>query len=117
MSYLWAFIIGGLLCAIGQVLIDYTKITPAKILVTYVVLGVVISAFGWYQPFVDFAGCGASVPLTGFGHLLADGVRKAVDKDGFSGVFSGGLTASSAGISAALIFGFLISLCFKPKDK
>lgn len=117
MSYLWAFIIGGLLCAIGQVLIDYTKITPAKILVTYVVLGVVISGFGWYQPFVDFAGCGASVPLTGFGHLLADGVRKAVDKDGFLGVFTGGLTASSAGISAALIFGFLISLCFKPKDK
>lgn len=117
MSFLWAFIIGGILCAVGQVLIDYTKLTPARILVSYVVAGVIISAFGWYQPFVDFAGCGASVPLTGFGHLLADGVRKAVDKDGFLGVFTGGLTASAGGVSAALIFGFIVSLCFKPKDK
>ncbi|MGN0605679.1 MAG: stage V sporulation protein AE [Oscillospiraceae bacterium] len=117
MSFLWAFIIGGILCAVGQVLIDYTKLTPARILVSYVVAGVIISAFGWYQPFVDFAGCGASVPLTGFGHLLADGVRKAVDKDGFLGVFTGGLTACAGGVSAALIFGFIVSLCFKPKDK
>lgn len=117
MSFLWAFVIGGILCAVGQVLIDYTKLTPARILVSYVVAGVIISAFGWYQPFVDFAGCGASVPLTGFGHLLADGVRKAVDKDGFLGVFTGGLTACAGGVSAALIFGFIVSLCFKPKDK
>lgn len=117
MSYLWAFIIGGLLCAIGQVLIDYSKLTPARILVAYVVGGVLISAFGWYQPLIDFAGAGASVPLTGFGHLLAEGVRKAVDEKGFAGVLTGGLTASAGGITAALIFGLLVSLIFKPKDK
>jgi stage V sporulation protein AE len=117
MSYLWSFIIGGLLCAVGQVLIDYTKLTPARILVAYVVSGVIISAFGWYQPLVDFAGAGASVPLTGFGHLLAEGVRNAVDEKGFSGVITGGLTASAGGITAALIFGLLVSLIFKPKDK
>ncbi|MGN1480937.1 stage V sporulation protein AE [Porcipelethomonas sp.] len=117
MEYIWAFLIGGLLCAIGQVLIDYTKLTPARILVAYVVCGVIISAFGWYKPLVEFAGGGASVPLTGFGHLLAEGIRKAVDEKGFLGVFTGGLTSAAGGITAALIFGLLASLVFKQKDK
>ena len=117
MEYIWAFLIGGLLCAIGQVLIDYTKRTPARILVAYVVLGVVISAFGWYKPLVDLAGGGASVPLTGFGHLLAEGIRKAIDEKGFLGVFTGGMTSAAGGITAALIFGLLASLIFKQKDK
>ena len=117
MEFLWAFIIGGLFCAVGQVLIDYTKLTPARILVSFVVIGVVLSAFNLYQPILDFAGAGASVPLTGFGHILADGVRKAVDKDGFLGVFTGGLTSAAGGIAAALIFGLGVSLVFKPKDK
>ena len=117
MEYIWAFLIGGLLCAIGQVLIDYTKLTPARILVAYVVLGVVISAFGWYKPLVDLAGRGASVPLTGFGHLLAEGIRKAIDEKGFLGVFTGGMTSAAGGITAALIFGLLASLIFKQKDK
>jgi len=116
-NFFWAFIIGGLLCAIGQVLIDYTKLTPARILVSYVVAGVILSALNWYQPLVDFAGSGASVPLTGFGHLLAEGVRKAVDEKGFIGVFTGGLTASAGGITAALLFGLIIALLFRPKDK
>ena len=116
MEYIWAFLIGGLLCAIGQVLIDYTKLTPARILVAYVVLGVVISAFGWYKPLVDLAG-GGSVPLTGFGHLLAEGIRKAIDEKGFLGVFTGGMTSAAGGITAALIFGLLASLIFKQKDK
>lgn len=117
MSYLWAFIIGGLLCAVGQVLIDYTKLTPARILVSYVVAGVIISAFNWYQPLIDFAGAGASVPLTGFGHVLAEGVRKSVDEKGFIGIFVGGMTASSGGVTAALFFGLVISLICRPKDK
>lgn len=117
MDYLWAFLIGGIICAIGQLLIDYTKLTPARILVTYVVAGVIISAFGWYQPLVNFAGAGASVPLLGFGHTLAEGVRKSVDKDGFLGIFMGGLTSASAGITASLLFGLVMSLVFKPKDK
>lgn len=114
---IWAFIIGGLFCAIGQVLIDYTKLTPARILVTYVVAGVVLSALNLYKPLVELAGGGASVPLTGFGHTLAEGVRKAVDKDGFLGVFTGGFTSSAAGITAALLFGLIVSLIFKPKEK
>ncbi len=117
MELLWAFLIGGGLCAVGQVLIDYTKLTPARILVAYVVLGVAISAFGWYKPLVEFAGGGASVPLTGFGHLLAEGVRKAVDEKGFLGVFTGGMTSAAGGITAALIFGLIVALIFKPKDK
>lgn len=117
MNFFWAFIIGGLLCAAGQILIDYTKLTPARILVSYVVAGVILSALNWYQPLVDFAGSGASVPLTGFGHLLAEGVRKAVDEKGFIGVFTGGLTASAGGITAALLFGLIIALLFRPKDK
>ncbi len=117
MTYLWAFIIGGLFCAVGQVLIDYTKLTPARILVSYVVIGVILSGFNLYQPLVDFAGAGASVPLTGFGHLLAEGVRKAVDEKGFLGIFTGELTASAGGITAALMAGLLISVIFKSKDK
>lgn len=117
MEFLWAFIIGGLFCAVGQVLIDYTKLTPARILVAFVVAGVVLSALNLYQPILDFAGAGASVPLTGFGHTLAEGVRKAVDKDGFLGVFTGGLASAAGGITAALIFGLCVSLVFKPKDK
>lgn len=117
MQYVWSFLIGGLICAIGQILIDYTKLTPARILVSYVVMGVVLSAIGLYKPLVDFAGAGASVPLLGFGHLLAEGVRKSVDKDGFIGVLTGGLTSSSGGITASLLFGLLMSIIFKPKDK
>lgn len=117
MEYLWAFIIGGLLCAIGQLLIDYTKLTPARILVAYVVAGVILSGIGWYKPLVELAGAGASVPLTGFGNLLAEGVRKAVDKDGLIGAFTGGFTASAGGITMALVSGLVVALCFKPKDK
>ena len=114
---IWAFLCGGLLCAVGQVLIDYTKLTPARILTAYVTGGVLLSAFGWYLKLVDWAGAGASVPLTGFGHLLAKGVRKAVDEDGFLGIFTGGLTATAGGITAALVFGLLAALIFRPKDK
>ena len=110
MEYLKAFITGGLICAIGQVLIDYTKITPARILTAFVVSGVVLSAIGLYQPIAEFGGAGASVPLTGFGHLLAEGVREAVREKGFTGVFTGGLTA-------AIVAGLLASVVFKPKEK
>lgn len=112
-----AFFIGGIICAVGQLLIDYTKLTPARILTGFVVAGVILSAVGLYQPLADFAGAGATVPLTGFGHLLADGVRDNIDKDGFVGIFTGGLTASSAGITAALLAGLAASLVFKQKDK
>lgn len=112
-----AFVVGGLICAVGQVLIDYTKLTPARILTAFVVAGVVLSAFGLYQPLVDFAGAGASVPLTGFGHLLAEGVRKAVHEDGFIGILSGGMTAASAGITAALAAGLAASLVFRHRAK
>ena len=101
MEYMWAFIVGGLLCAIGQLLIDYTRLTPARILVAYVVAGVILSGIGWYKPLVELAGAGASVPLTGFGNLLAEGVRKAVDENGLIGAFTGGFTASAGGITAA----------------
>lgn len=112
-----AFLTGGILCAIGQLLIDYTKLTPARILVAFVVSGVFISAVGLYQPLIDFGGAGASVPLTGFGHLLAEGVRTGVDEKGLIGIFTGGLTAASGGISAAIIAGLAVSAVFKPKDK
>ena len=117
MDYIKAFIIGGLLCLIGQILIDKTKLTPARILVSYVVIGVLLGAIGIYQPFLDFAGAGASVPLTGFGSLLAKGVREAVDEQGLLGVLTGGLKASAGGIAAAIFFGLLASLIFKDKDK
>ena len=117
MDILKAFFIGGLLCAVGQVLIYYTKLTPARILTGFVVAGVILSAVGIYQPIVDFAGAGATVPLTGFGHLLAEGIRKAVSKDGFLGIFTGGLTASAGGVTAALLFGLTASVFFKQRDK
>ncbi len=117
MDWIKAFISGGLLCLIGQILIDYTKLTPARILTGYVVAGVIMSALGLYEPFVEFAGAGASVPLTGFGHLLADGVRDAVDENGLLGIFTGGISSAAGGITAALLFGLLASLIFKPKDK
>lgn len=117
LDYLKAFLVGGAFCAVGQLLIDYTKLTPARILVCYVVAGVVLGAFGWYKPLIEFAGAGASVPLTGFGSLLADGVKTAVDEKGLLGVLTGGLTASAAGITAAIVFGLLAALIFQPKDK
>ena len=117
MEFLKAFLVGGAICAIGQVLIDYTKLTPARILTSYVVAGVALSAFGIYGPLVDFAGAGATVPLTGFGHLLAEGVRKAVNEFGFMGIFSGGISAAGAGIGAAVVFGFIMALIFKPGDR
>ncbi|MDE6592525.1 MAG: stage V sporulation protein AE [Oscillospiraceae bacterium] len=117
MNYLWAFLIGGALCAVGQVLISYTKLTPARILVIYVVAGVILGAFGLYRPLIDLAGAGASVPLTGFGNLLAEGVREAVDTKGLVGVLTGGLGAAAAGITAAIFFGLLAGLCFKSKEK
>ena len=117
MGYVKAFLIGGLLCLIGQVLIDKTKLTPARILVCYVVIGVLLGAIGMYKPLVDFAGAGATVPLTGFGNNLAKGVREAIDKDGLLGIFTGGLKAAAGGITAAIIAGLLASILFKAKDK
>lgn len=117
MDYLKAFIFGGLLCLIGQILIDKTKLTPARILVSYVVIGVLLGAVGLYEPFADFAGAGATVPLTGFGNTLAKGVKEAVDEIGFIGIFTGGLKSSAGGITAAILFGLFVSLIFKTKDK
>ena len=117
MDYLKAFLVGGLLCLIGQILIDKTKLTPARILVSYVVAGVFMGAIGVYGPLVDFAGAGASVPLTGFGYLLSKGVKEAVDESGFVGIFTGGLKSTAGGISAAIFAGLIASLLFKAKDK
>ena len=117
MDYLKAFLIGGFLCLIGQILIDKTKLTPARILVGYVVAGVFLGAIGLYEPLAEFAGAGATVPLTGFGYTLAKGVREAVAQDGFLGIFTGGLKACSGGITAAIAAGLLISLIFTPRDK
>ena len=117
MDYLKAFLVGGLLCVIGQILIDRTKLTPARILVAYVVAGVLLGAVGLYDKLVDFAGAGATVPLTGFGNTLAKGVREAVDEKGALGILTGGLTATAGGIAAAVVFGWLAGLIFKPKDK
>lgn len=117
MSYLRAFLVGGTICLIGQLLIDYTKLTPARILVSFVVMGVILGGLGWYQPLIDYAGAGASVPLTGFGSLLAKGVKEAVREHGFLGIFMGGLTATAAGITVAVLAGLAISLIFKPGDK
>ena len=116
-DYLWAFLVGGVICAIGQLLIDYTKLTPARILVSYVVIGVLLGGLGLYQPLLDFAGAGASIPLTGFGALLAKGVKEAVAEKGLFGAFSGGLTASAAGISVAIFASLLVGLLSKSKDK
>lgn len=112
-----AFAVGGAICAVGQVLVLKTKITPARILVGYIVAGVILSATGLYGPLVDFAGAGATVPLTGFGHALTTGVRKAVQEIGFMGAFTGGLTATAAGIAAAVFFGAMAALLFKPRPK
>ena len=117
MEYLKAFLCGGLLCVIGQILIDRTKLTPARILVIYVTTGVVLGGVGLYQPFADWAGAGATVPLTGFGFLLAKGVKKAVAEQGLLGAFAGGLTSAAGGITAAVFFGFLVALLFKSKPK
>ena len=117
MDYLKAFLVGGLLCLIGQILIDKTKLTPARILVGYVVAGVVLGAVGVYKPLVEFAGAGASVPLTGFGYNLAKGVKEAVTENGFLGIFTGGLKATAGGITVAVTAGLLASLIFKPKDQ
>ena len=117
MDYIKAFLIGGLLCVIGQILIDKTKLTPARILVGYVVVGVLLSATGLYQYLVDFAGAGATVPLTGFGHCIAKGVREAIDTDGVMGILTGGLKASAGGITAAILSGLIVSIIFKDKDK
>ena len=117
MDYLIAFLIGGALCVIGQIVIDKTKLTPARILVGYVVIGVILGAVGIYKPFAEFAGAGATVPLSGFGNLLAKGVKEAVDQDGFLGIFTGGLKAAAGGITAAVFAGLLAALIFKAKDK
>ncbi|MCD7860089.1 MAG: stage V sporulation protein AE [Firmicutes bacterium] len=117
MEYLKAFVVGGLLCVIGQVLIDKTKLTPARILTGYVVVGVLLGAVGLYKPLAEFAGAGAAVPLTGFGYNLAKGVKEAVASDGFLGIFTGGLKACAGGITAAIFAGLLASLIFKAKDK
>ena len=117
MDYIKAFLVGGLFCLIGQILIDKTKLTPARILVSYVVIGVILGAVGIYEPIAEFAGAGASVPLTGFGYTLSKGVREAVDSDGFLGIFTGGLKSCAGGITAAIAAGLVVSLIFKPKDK
>lgn len=117
LPYLKAFAVGGGFCIIAQILIDKTKLTPARILVFYVVMGVFLGGIGVYKPLVDFAGAGATTPLTGFGYLISEGIREAVDKKGLLGVFSGGLTAASAGIGAAIVFGLCASLVFRSKRK
>ena len=117
MDYLKSFLCGGLLCLIGQIFVDKTKHTPARILVAYVTSGVFLGAVGLYQPFADFAGAGATVPLTGFGFTLMKGVREAINEKGFLGIFTGGLQAAAGGISAAIIAGLLVSLLFPPRDK
>ena len=117
MDYVKAFLVGGALCLVGQILIDKTKLTPARILVSYVVIGVFLGAIGAYKPLVEFAGAGASVPLTGFGYNLAKGVKEAVQQEGFLGIFTGGLKACAGGITIAIFTGLLASLIFKPRDK
>ena len=117
LQYLKCFLVGGLLCAVGQVLIDRTALTPARILTGYVLAGVLLGALGLYEPLIDWAGAGAGVPLTGFGNALAKGMREAVAEKGWLGIFTGGFTAGSAGICAALVFGYLVALLFKPREK
>lgn len=117
MEYVKAFIVGGTLCLIGQILIDKTKLTPARILVSYVVIGVILGGIGIYEPLTEFGGAGATVPLTGFGYNLAKGVKEAITQDGFIGIFTGGLRASAGGITAAILAGLVASMIFKAKDK
>lgn len=117
LEYLKAFAVGGLLCVVGQLLIDYTKLTPARILTIFVVAGVLLGALGVYQPLIDWASAGATIPLTGFGSNLAKGVQKAVAEKGLLGAFTGGFTAAAGGICAAIFFGFLVAVICKPRDK
>ena len=117
MNFLRTFLVGGMLCVIGQLLIDRTRLTPARILTVYVVAGVILGALGLYEPFAEWAGAGATVPLTGFGNLLAKGVREAVAKDGLLGAFTGGFTAAAGGICAAVVFGLVAAIVFKSKEK
>ena len=117
MDYLKAFVVGGIFCLIGQILIDKTKLTPARILVSYVVIGVILGGIGVYEPLIEFAGAGASVPLTGFGYNLSKGVKEAVAQDGFLGILTGGLKATAGGITAAITAGLIASIIFRPKDK
>lgn len=117
MIYLKAFLVGGAICMVGQILVDRTKITPARIMVLFLVAGVVLSALGLYEPLVEFAGAGATTPISGFGHMLAKGVREAVEERGLLGALTGGLTAGAAGVSAAIFFGLLAALVSKPKSK
>ncbi len=117
MDIIRAFIVGGIICTVGQLLIDYTSLTPARILTGFVIAGVVLSAVGIYGPLVEFAGAGATVPLTGFGHTLAEGIRKNIAEDGFLGIFTGGLTAAAGGITAAMLFGLIASAVFPSRDK
>lgn len=117
MDYVNAFWVGGLICALAQILLEKTKMMPGRIMVLLVCLGAVISVFGWYEPFMEYAGAGAGVPLLGYGNILMKGVKEAVDQDGFIGLFKGGFTNGAVGCSAALVFGYLASLLFKPKMK
>lgn len=117
MEFFNAFWVGGLICVVGQLLIDLTKLTPARVMVIFVTAGVILGALGWYDPIVNYAGCGATVPLCGFGNLLAGGVKSAVEESGIIGAFTGGATAAAAGISAAVFFGFIAALLSKPGDK
>ena len=116
-DYFKAFAVGGMLCLIGQILIDFTRLTPARILTSYVLVGILLGAIGVYQPLVDWAGCGATVPLTGFGNVIAQGMKKAVAEQGFLGIFTGGFSSAAAGIGAAVFFGVIIALLFKSRDK
>ena len=117
MELIWAFLIGGIICVVGQILIDKTKLTAARILVLFVVAGCLLGGLGWYEPLVNFAGAGATVPLPGFGNLLAEGVKKAVDERGFVGIFTGGITAMAGGLTVAIVLGLLSGLVFNPKEK
>lgn len=117
LTYIWAFLVGGSLCAIAQVLIDRTRLTPARILVAYVVLGVVLTGLGLYGPLVDFAGNGATTPLTGFGYCLAEGVKKAIQEDGAIGILTGGLKGAAGGITASMLLGLLCAALFRSKPK
>lgn len=117
MIFLYAFLIGGLICVIGQLLIDLTKMTPARILVLFVCLGVLLGAFGWYDKLVDLAGAGATIPLTGFGNALAKGVKESIQKDGFIGIITGGFTACAGGVTVAMLSGLIVSMIARPKDK
>lgn len=117
MTYFWAFVVGGAICLIGQILLDYTKMTPARILVLFVSAGVFLTALGWYEPLVKLAGAGATIPISGFGYALANGAKKGVLENGILGIFSGGITAAAGGIAAAIVFGYIFALIFKPKEK